>query len=148
MQRCMGYVEGAFGPLEEVLRTKFIPALFGDGELVSDLAREIYALPSRLGGLAIDDPAGDARYKYRDSLALTARIQEAILQGGGGIDVEEISDARRAIQSAREREVRERAEVVKGQLEVGSPLRKALEVASEKSASGVFTVRPLARHGF
>ena len=148
MQRCMGYVEGAFGPLEEVLRTKFIPALFGDGELVSDLAREIYALPSRLGGLAIDDPAGDARYKYRDSLALTARIQEAILQGGGGIDVEEISDARRAIQSAREREVRERAEVVKGQLEVGSPLRKALEVASEKGASGVFTVRPLARHGF
>ena len=86
MQRCMGYVERAFDPLEEVLRTKFIPALFGDGELVSDMAREIYALPSRLGGLAIDDPAGDARCKYRDSLALTARIQEAILQGGGGVE--------------------------------------------------------------
>ena len=50
-----------FQELEDVQRGKFIPALFGNfNESISDIDREIYALPPRMGGLSIDNPVLDA----------------------------------------------------------------------------------------
>ena len=75
----MGDIQGAFDALEVALRDKFIPALFGDGQLVSDRDRKIFALPAREGGMAIDNPAAGLEDKHADSKELTEITQRAIL---------------------------------------------------------------------
>ena len=44
LQRCMGQVDGGFQELENVPRDNFIPALFGDGVVISDKDREVYSM--------------------------------------------------------------------------------------------------------
>ena len=90
MQRCMGYLEGIFHELEESLRCDFIPALFGDGVVVSDRDREIFALPARDAGLSIENPDKASHAKYRDSVEFTRPIQDAILAGGGELNWEQL----------------------------------------------------------
>ena len=77
IQRCMGDVQGAFDALEDALRLKFIPALFGDGQHFSDRDRNIYALPAREGGIAVDNPAAGVLDKHADSKELTAATHAA-----------------------------------------------------------------------
>ena len=75
MQRCMGYIEGAFVELENVVRDVFLPALFGKGVVISDEFRNILSLPARLGGLSIDDTTKDVVTKHLDSMELTRCLQ-------------------------------------------------------------------------
>ena len=56
IQRTMYDIDEAFKPLEDIIRTKFIPALLG-GRMVSDEERQILSLPGKYGGLCIDNPA-------------------------------------------------------------------------------------------
>ena len=44
-QRTMGYLGGCFRELEIVLSQDLIPALFGEGSVMSSLDREVYGLP-------------------------------------------------------------------------------------------------------
>ena len=57
----------AIAPLKEVLRSKFIPALFGDKEPISDLERALYALPARFGG-SIGNPVEECPQRFADSI--------------------------------------------------------------------------------
>jgi hypothetical protein len=148
LQRCMGQVDGVFQELEDVLRNVFIPALFGDGVLISDQDREVYSLPSRYGGLSIDNPMQGVQAKYDDSKELTASIQEAILNGGGVLDMDELKVTRRNIKNRREKVLKEKSKLLQEGLAEADPLRKALQVASEKGASGVFAVKPNEDYGF
>ena len=149
LQRCMGYMEEVFQELEDVQREQLIPALFGRmGEAISDLHREIYALPSRLGGLSIDNPVLGARESYDDSQQLTGVIQEAILAGGGALDMGVIKERRRELKRRRAERVKQQALVVKQKVPEHDKLRRALEVASEKGASAVFSARPVEEYGF
>ena len=150
IQRCMGDVQGAFDALETALRLKFIPALFGDGQHVSDRDRDIYALPAREGGIAIDNPAAGVADKHIDSKELTEAMQRAILDGGRvpeGLD-EDLRQARSSIKLRRSVEVGERAQSMVEGLPVGSTLRRAMVMAREKGASCVFSVRPSEEFGF
>ena len=54
LQRTIPEVSSLFQPLEEAIRSNLVPALLGKS--VSDLERDIIALPTRLGGLGIYDP--------------------------------------------------------------------------------------------
>ena len=149
LQRCMGYMEGMFQELEDVQRGKFIPALFGNfNESISDIDREIYALPSRMGGLSIDNPVLDASENYEDSVNLTQDIQEAILAGGGSVDMDHLRELRKDIKKRRAERVKQKALEVKKKVPQGSSLGKALDVASEKGASAVFSTRPVEEFGF
>jgi hypothetical protein len=153
IQRCMGDVEGAFDELESVLRSDFIPSLFGDGEAISDRDRDIYGLPSRVGGLSIDNPAEGVAGKHADSAELTLPIQQAILAGGGRVDMTSLKRASDAIRNRREHAVEVRAKEVQDSLpkdcnDRDGKLCTALKVACEKGASVVFSVRPSEEHGF
>src|SRR5205085_5589245 len=59
-------------------RHKFIPAILGDHEL-SDTEREMFALPARSGGLAIDNPAASSTNKYSDSVKATEVLTNLII---------------------------------------------------------------------
>jgi hypothetical protein len=148
IQRCMGEVGDAYAELERVLRDCFIPALFGESEVISDRDREIYALPARLGGLSIDSPVMGVESKHTDSKELTASVQESILAGGGRVNMEAVKEQRKRITNRRKKLLQEKAQQVQDSLPEGNKLRKALQVASEKGASSVFSVRPSEEFGF
>ena len=71
---------GLLQPLEEAIRNHFIPALLGETSnyAISDLERDLYALPARLGGLSIDNPVIQAKHKYQTSLELTQSLKDLI----------------------------------------------------------------------
>ena len=147
-QRIMGYLFGCFRGLELALSQTFIPALFGEGSVMSSLEREVYGLPSRLAGLSVENPEEEANGKYEDSVEFTSSIQEAILAGGGQIDMSLLKKKRQSLKNKREKQKCDKAEELAASISEGSPLRKALQVASDKGASAVFSVRPLERYGF
>ena len=85
-------------------------------EHVSDRDRDIYALPAREGGIAIDNPAAGVADKHVDSKELTEATQRAILDGGrvpAGLD-EDLRQARSSIKLRRSVEVHGRAGAVYG----------------------------------
>ena len=57
-------------PLEELLRTKYIPTLTGRAA-PSDLERELLALPARLGGLGLLNPSHLSTTEYSASMKVT-----------------------------------------------------------------------------
>ena len=54
-----------FQPVEEIIRSKFLPTIFGQD--ISQLDREIFALPIRNGGLGIPCIPEDADFKRSTS---------------------------------------------------------------------------------
>ena len=48
-------MHGIEKPLEEVIRGRFLPTLLGTNDM-SDIVRDLYALPTSEGGLAVDNP--------------------------------------------------------------------------------------------
>jgi len=67
-------------PLENAIRYQFIPALLGETKpyVISELQRELFALPARLGGLAIDNPTIQAQHKYQESVELSQSLRALI----------------------------------------------------------------------
>ena len=62
VQRTVRDTESLFEPLEEVIRTKLIPAICG--RTVSPIERRMIALPYRFGGLGIQNPTLTANREY------------------------------------------------------------------------------------
>src|SRR6056300_1901508 len=67
-------------PLEDAIRKSFIPALLGEsiGYAISDIQRDLFALPARLGGLAIDNPVIEAKHKHQESVELSQSLKDLI----------------------------------------------------------------------
>ena len=55
-------------PVEKAIRQKFIPALTGRN-MLGDLDRELFALPTRLGGLGIANPVDMSERQFDASNA-------------------------------------------------------------------------------
>ena len=66
-------------PLDEVINTPFIPALTGRRS-VSDLERQLLALPTRLGGLGTAIPSKIAPFEHSSSIKVTAPLVALIVQ--------------------------------------------------------------------
>jgi len=80
LQRTMAPLHNFLQPLEDAIRNRFIPALLGETSnyAISDLQRDLYALPARLGGLSIDNPVIQAKHKYQESLELSQSLKDLI----------------------------------------------------------------------
>ena len=66
-------------PLEEEIRN-FVQVISGRTNM-SDMDRDITALPIRYGGLGIPNPSLQRQQQYRDSDYLTEKLQGAIIPG-------------------------------------------------------------------
>ncbi|MDA8003174.1 MAG: hypothetical protein MPL62_17965, partial [Alphaproteobacteria bacterium] len=66
-------------PLEDAIRHHLIPALTGRAG-ITDLERELLALPTRSGGLGIPNPAKTSHKKFMNSERISARLMALILQ--------------------------------------------------------------------
>ena len=66
-------------PLEEAIRYKFLPAITGQSAL-SDVERDLLALPSRLGGLGIINPVTSSDIQHLTSINISTPLTSLILQ--------------------------------------------------------------------
>ena len=66
--------------LEDTLRQRFIPALTGR-PAPSDTERELLALPARIGGLGIANPAATAEREHQASMQLSSPLVMLITRG-------------------------------------------------------------------
>ena len=76
-QRTIPGLEDCLAPLEECIRTQFIPAITG-GHHVDDEERSLLSLPPRLGGLGIKNPIESAPAEFENSNDITKELQANI----------------------------------------------------------------------
>ena len=72
-------------PLEDTIRYRLIPAITGKSA-ISDLERDLFSLPTRLGGLNIPNTTTISSKEYDASMKVTAALVEAICQQTGQHD--------------------------------------------------------------
>ena len=65
-------------PLEESIRYELIPALTNRNNLL-DVERDLLALPPRMGGLGIINPAEMAKSEYENSQLLTGAMKKYVV---------------------------------------------------------------------
>ena len=68
------------GPIEEALREKFFPSLFGGEEITANF-RKILGHSVKHGGLGISDPRLSAKSAYNASKVASKELVDSILGG-------------------------------------------------------------------
>ena len=68
-------------PIEEAIRTKFLPSLFDFKEPISDNFRRLLAQGVKQGGIAIRDPVEGASRLHQASMDATAQLVESLVSG-------------------------------------------------------------------
>ena len=145
LARCVPGIGDLLKPLEEVLEKCFIPALTSHNP--NEATRDLLALPVRLGGLGLANPAKVAESEFRDSSALSAKLTAALLmQLGDQSDLEETHRPKGVLHQRKREEQAVSAQDVFNRL---SPeLQRYVTIACEKGASSWLTALPLQDHGF
>ena len=121
-------------PVERAIRQKFIPALTGR-DMPGDLERDLFALPTRLGGLGIANPVDMSESQFDASKRITAPLLALVVQQKTflGEVRHEAEKTRQQIQSERRKQQLHAAECLREQL---SPrLQRCMDLAKEKEGS-------------
>ena len=87
-------------PIEEALREKFFPALFGGKEITANF-RKILGHSVKHGGLCIPDPRSSAECAYNNSKAASRELLDSLLGGSVLNYVGHRAGVRKASQTAR-----------------------------------------------
>ena len=110
-QRTIPGLEDCLAPLEECIRTQFIPAITG-GHHVDDEERSLLSLPPRLGGLGIKNPIESAPVEFENSNKITKELQAKITKRPTEINM---PTARQQIKNERRRQ--NKAKVISSKLQ-------------------------------
>ena len=79
LARTVPDISNLFQPLEDVIRQRFLPVLTGQSPF-SDSIRDLMVLPTRLGGLGIENPVMQATKKRNTSFKITASLVNLIVE--------------------------------------------------------------------
>ena len=79
VMRTIPDISEIFAPLEECIRSHFLPAILGNYQF-SDMYRLIYSLPTKYGGLAIWNPVTQCDFEYSYSKFATKPLTDMILK--------------------------------------------------------------------
>jgi hypothetical protein len=145
--RSMPGVPALFQPLEDAIRTLFIPALLR--REVNDRERDLLSLPARMGGLGILKPIDDCLISHNNSIYVSAPLVRLVQRQEFEFDPAALSDEvkglRNDVDSANDERHKDKLE----QILVDAPeeLKIALQAASEKGASSWVTAHPSYDHG-
>ena len=133
--------------LEELIRTKLLPAVIG-GQEISDELRAILQLPARMGGLGFADPNAEADWEYVNSQRITTQIAESIFQQNSQLEIDEKLQAEllKDLRKRKEERWKEYQERVNELLD--EKMRRIIQLGSEKGASTWLTSLPLKSYGF
>ena len=146
---------GNFMKLEEVVRNRLIPSICD--QQPSDVLREVFALPTRLGGLAMDNPADVAATLHELATSVTKPMVEHLLKENAKRTQDPrsfesaLSNQMEAIKEGRktwQQKMQLKAQSLKDRLPRDSLTSLALRWAEEKGTSTWLTALPYTCHGF
>ncbi len=137
-----------FQPLENIIRTVFIPTVTGRPP-PNDINRDMFALPARLGGLGLCNPLGQCDLEFSASTAISGPLKDLILHKQTDYSYECLAaqiNQKSTIKQLRREQSILAAEKLKQRL---SPTgAKVLALASEKGSSNWLTSLPIEEFGF
>ena len=121
-------------PLESTIIKEFIPAL--TGRSISDLERDLFALPVRLGGLGLCDPSTIADFEFNSSVSVTSPLIHEIIQQCTHFSATVFRDQHQAkadvVSSRHQRQASRVSELTPV---LPDNLRRIVQLSSEKGAS-------------
>ena len=135
-------------PLEDIIRSQLIPSWTGRAP-PSDLERELFALPVRLGGLGIVNPAYHSFIEFQASISISAPLSHLIESQQHNYPWESLNaqiEAKNTVRKQRLKDLKSSATNIKSSL--SDSLRHAVDLAQEKGASSWLSSLPLAEFGF
>lgn len=137
-------------PLEDMIRTNFLPAVTGR-QAPTDDERNIFGMATKHGGLAIPLPTA-VNHQYKHSKKVTTPLVK-MLNAQSQITSVEFSDIaeqqkriKRDVKSLNMKRTEENIQIISSTLP--NQLKRSVELASEKGASAWLSTLPLAEHGF
>ena len=140
-------IAATLSKLEDQIKGKLIPAIFGERTISDDL-RKVCSLPARLGGLGLLNPVEEATHEYECSKIMTQQITEAIYLQHEALAIDEKleEEARIAVKGMKQ----EKIEALKEELStyLSPDLLKLINLSAEKGASIWLTSLPLKEYGF
>ena len=148
LSRTIPDIGDLFLPLEHTIRYDLLPALTGRSGF-TDQERDLFALPTRLGGLGIPNPTKSAGLLFDSSQQATATLTALILQQQMSYPSKvekEQTTAINKIKAQRRHNLAEEAARLRENLPTN--LQNAMDLGSEKGASSWLGVLPLTEHGF
>ena len=137
-----------FLPLENIIRSEFIPSLTGYSS-PNDSDRDIVALPARLGGLGLRKPMRATEQEFAASMSISEPLVKRIMEQHTDHSYECVGDqveAKSTIRQLRRQRAVQAAEDLKPTH--SNSRRRALELASERGASNWLTSLPIEEFGF
>ena len=146
--RTIPNVEELFQPLEDTIRMHFIPALTGRAA-PSDHERDLFALPSRLGGIGVANPVRASNSEYAASVQITKPLSDLIIQQNSAysLDTHEEQLAAKSNLRRTKRQVQiNEASRLKSSL--STSLQYSMLLAQEKGASSWLSALPIEEFGF
>jgi len=94
--RSMPGVPALFQPLEDAIRTTFIPALLR--REVNDRERDLLSLPARMGGMGILKPIDDCLVSHNNSVFVSEPLVRLVQRQEFEFDPAELSDEVKALE--------------------------------------------------
>ena len=148
LSRTIQDTEEFFKPLEEKIRTCFIPSLTGQPTCNNDV-RDLLALPVRLGGLGITNPSKQSASHYCASESITGPLANLILQQSHSYPAETKAEQITGQKNARTHRRRAEQRMANELLEkLPTALQKSMKISTEKGASNWLSTLPIEEHGF
>ena len=109
--------------------------------------RDLLALPVRLGGLGIINPSQDADLQYQASMKTTAPLVEKLISQAHETPYDAVvSSLHQSVRKKKNKVLQTKLNDIKNSLTLKT--QRAIELASEKSASYWLTVIPIGEMGF
>jgi len=136
-----------FQPLEDTIRTVFIPALLRRD--VNDLERDLLSLPARMGGMGICKPTEECIVSHTNSVYVCAPLVRLVQRQEFAFEPADLFDEVKGLRCEvdKENESRNRAKLELILENAPPELKLALKAASEKGASSWVTAVPSYDHG-
>ena len=146
--RAVPNISNLLKPLDDILRTKLIPALTGRPP-PSDLECALFALPARLGGLGITIPSKQADQEHQSSLLITSALYDHIIfqdeDYGYDIIAKQLESKATVRQQTKEKNSKDAHDLT---ALLSDSLRRSVNLAKEKGSSSWLTALPLTEQGF
>jgi len=136
-----------FQPLEDAIRSIFIPALLRRD--VNDLERDLLSLPARMGGMGICKPTEECLIAHTNSVYVSAPLVRLIQRQEFEFDPGDLSAEIKKLRADVdvESETRYKAKLELIQQAAPPELKPSLKAALEKGASSWVTAIPSYDHG-
>ena len=148
LARTIPDISNLFQPLEDVIRQRFLPVLTGQSPF-SDSIRDLMVLPTRLGGLGIENPVMQATKKRDTSCKVTAPLVNLIVEQSKDFPMEALEEQTRVKYDVSQAGRQAQASIADSiYTTLPNSLQKAVEISKESGASTWLTALPLEEHGF